>query len=573
MFPYDEVVNSNNVLLFEIIDFNLVQPCATRRRHVGGLHGLAWAYLRLDGAEITTRLQLYDYQVLSTLARYQARARGLAPPPAPVASKVPAVYLHYLNKRRTFYKSSLLVHIQPVSRPRDFKVYRRPAHPNEMEAIDNSLAMSSQLELSSVISTKEIAQDFRSLCARSRSRRSCELCIMPDKLLCRIDAGVRGALTLRFSPKGRILAVTAIESLFWVIRLYDATGFAGDVPSAAATAASFGVQVDHDAKGAILLADLDAHHGVIHDICFTNDERYLLSASADGLAKVWDLGALAALPDCIRPKFRPHILCIFQVGISHKIYAAAFVTASACDRTIKLGRSQLRKPPYTSQAVAKVTDERQLSMCPFVLTGSCHGAIGHWNPQTCTSGGLLGGKPAHSGHVNCIEVDWHGGRVYSGDSLGVVIAWRKDGDGDCLDHFSKIRNIRVAELNHKPVVSMQLHPTLRRAHLLVQAGTLRLVDLTTGRVVSCYKGNLVRNALVRAEFSPDGQTVIAGSEDGRVYAWDAKSSKLLATPRSYVRCNAPICDISWHPTQHVIACTCLGGENPVLLYCAARTNI
>ena len=38
----------------------------------------------------------------------------------------------------------------------------------------------------------------------------------------------------------------------------------------------------------------------------------------------------------------------------------------------------------------------------------------------------------------------------------------------------------------------------------------------------------------------------------------------------HAQCNAPICDVSWHPTQHVIAYTCYCTDHPVLLYSAER---
>ena len=119
---------------------------------------------------------------------------------------------------------------------------------------------------------------------------------------------------------------------------------------------------------------------------------------------------------------------------------------------------------------------------------------------------------------------------------------------------------------------MQLHPKRRRGQLLVQAqeSTLKLIDLTTAQPIAHYKGNLVGKALIRAIFSPDGNIVMAGSEDGKVYAWDAKSTTLFSMPARNIGYNAPLCDLSWHPTQHVVAYTCYGGDHPILLYFADR---
>ena len=112
-----------------------------------------------------------------------------------------------------------------------------------------------------------------------RTRRlETECCVLPDCFLCRINPGARGATTIQFSPQGRLLAVAAVELLCHPIRLYDVTGMdegmlSPGVSSAASAATVYGLQVDQSHEGALLVADLDGHHGMIYDLRFTDNER------------------------------------------------------------------------------------------------------------------------------------------------------------------------------------------------------------------------------------------------------------------------------------------------------------
>ena len=606
--PFSELLDPNVLLLFEIVDFNHIQSHSTQREHTDGLYGLAWAYLRPvslrgnvyvgasgstrvrrsdenittgDGeSNLSIRLQLYDYKSLSPIARYQARTWGISAPPAPAAPQVPAVYLQYLSKSRARYTSTLLVRIHRVPRPTRCEVNQRSLHPNERERSDiPSVTSPPEFGVDKKDAVKDAASDARCNRAMCRQRYVTECCVLPDRLLCRINSGVFGALTIQFSPTGRLLAVAAAELLLHPIRLYDATGFAdgklGDVPSAAAASAAFDLQADSGREGAILLADLDGHHGMIYDMRFTCDETYLLSASADGFAKVWDLGALSALLGSNRSNRAPRLLCVFCEAAAHYIYTATFVAVVASciiSRHESQRQANIPEPACGHTSDGHMERDPAAASCPPILTGAYNGAITYWEPSTCQSQGLLGGKISHNGRVHCLEVDNRSGRLYSGDSTGVILVWRRNGSGDHVNHFANIRRIEHPEFKHKPIMSMQLRPAHRRGQLLVQAqsSTLRLVDLATFETIAQFKGNIVESSLIRASFSPEGTIVMAGSEDGKVYAWDAGSATPLALPVSHVGYNAPLCDLSWHPTQHVVAYSCCGGEHPILVYFADR---
>jgi len=58
-------------------------------------------------------------------------------------------------------------------------------------------------------------------------------------------------------------------------------------------------------------------------------------------------------------------------------------------------------------------------------------------------------------------------------------------------------------------------------------GPLRLLDLTSGKGINEYNGHVHREYKTEAVISNNDLGLLSGSEDGRIYKWDLKSTKLL----------------------------------------------
>ena len=102
-----------------------------------------------------------------------------------------------------------------------------------------------------------------------RSRPFKEACVVPNKLLKRVDVGKHGAMVVSFSRSGHLLAVAAAASSggggAYHLRIYDP-----DLSVEVAAAAY-------------------CHQGPIYEVKWSLNDRYLLTASGDGCVKVWDL--------------------------------------------------------------------------------------------------------------------------------------------------------------------------------------------------------------------------------------------------------------------------------------------
>jgi len=212
-----------------------------------------------------------------------------------------------------------------------------------------------------------------------------------------------------------------------------------------------------------------------------------------------------------------------------------------------------------------------------VVTGAVDGGVRLWNTtraDRCL--GLLGGDDIrHEGHVNAIEIDARSKRLFTADASGIIFIWKYHRGLDLKD-YNLMRKIEHALFKNTPIVSLCLHPRRRRGQLLVQAhqSKLALLDLTTNTLVATYKGSHCEQSKLRASLSPDGLTVVAGSEDGRLYGWNAVTGQRLRLPPQVhdLQLATPLRDLAWHPLQHVIVLAAYGGQHPVLLYQADRPD-
>lgn len=93
-------------------------------------------------------------------------------------------------------------------------------------------------------------------------------------------------------------------------------------------------------------------------------------------------------------------------------------------------------------------------------------------------------------------------------------------------------------------------------HLLVGAldGALYLLDAYKGDMIRSFAGHLnEKQSCMEASFSPDSEFVIAGSEEGRIYAWSTRRNN---APHILLGHGAAVTCAKWNPTKMMIASAC-----------------
>ncbi|KAB1275462.1 Jouberin [Camelus dromedarius] len=89
-----------------------------------------------------------------------------------------------------------------------------------------------------------------------------QACRIPNKHLFSLNAGERGCFCLAFSHNGRILAAACASRDGYPIILYE-------IPSGR------------------FMRELCGHLNIIYDLCWSKDDRCILTASSDGTARIW----------------------------------------------------------------------------------------------------------------------------------------------------------------------------------------------------------------------------------------------------------------------------------------------
>ena len=627
---YTTILNHNALILIEVLDFGPTVPIKEAREG-GGYHRIAWGFLKTRGAndqfrvgvrewpknikkdanveysdysrellpsQKICRLQLYKYKTDNPLIKSQSFYRNLpAFIPPPLTPEVPPVFLQYLRQSRDAYPSSITLIIGPVPRPRTQVVLRRALLPWEQErhrmkfqelatnAQVSSLGIGSHQGASALSGgSHHGGSDAHAASAEAlrrgamqRMRRPTEQCALPDRLLHRLPGGSMGALVIKFNGTGTLLAcATSGGDMDHRVRLYDTETGA----------------MRHEYAG---------HHSLIYDLQWSSNDRFLVSASADGTAKVWSTGSLCAVEkkkedndepedesgkgdepatpevsddENADPSKRKDLSPSKQGGArstkKKDIVSPHLVVTLQHHPPVYCYCAAFQPPPLGS----KDADHDETG--PLVMTGAFDSSVRMWDPATGKDLGLLGGKRHHESHVNAMVFDPKTGRLYTGDGIGCIIIWRKGSQGratQAADYLVMRKIDKLKEFMGHPITSLALNPArpTGRGHLLIyaQQSTLRTFDLGTHRLtVANFSGVDNHSSVVRATFSPDGRYVIAGNDKGGCSVWDSKTGYRIWSPVDSINYSSPLNSVCWHPTQHVIAVASYGGGYPVLLYSA-----
>ncbi|XP_072221649.1 jouberin isoform X2 [Leuresthes tenuis] len=474
------------ILFFEILDFVSMEEARANidvDKHERGFRKIAWAFLKLVGTNGVLNIE------------NKLRLQLFCPPPRAKRQPKTIEAVEWLRKYpRTKYSSTLYVTVKGIKVPEHVDPSIR-----SMMALQEERGSTSYSELQNEVTKRSLTQpaDIKQPVLRW-NRLPGQVCRIPNKHILAFRGGQMGCLTVLFSHAGTILAAACADRDAFPVVVYE-------IPSGK------------------VLAAFSGHLKIVYDLCWSRDDRSLLSASSDGTVREWNVERLQ--------------------GTAQKV---------------------LTHPSFVYCA------QYHPSAQNLVVTGSYDCILRVWRLDVGdVNGQLLQEFEGHSSFINTVCFDSEGTRMFSADNTGLIIVWKTlvhDGrqrQQPC-HHWCTERKIDESDLRGVPINMLQLHPNGRCLLIHAKDSVLRMMDL---RILSAkkYTGATNYRERIFSTFTPCGNFIFSGSEDGMAYVWNTDTGDQVAVYSELCYPTA-LHGVSFHPHENMVAFCAFGQSQPVHVY-------
>eukprot|EP00158_Paraphelidium_tribonemae_P006872 Partr_v1_DN28010_c0_g1_i2_m57613 putative Abelson helper integration site 1 len=483
--PYDKIVNSSTVMVFELVD------AAMRGRAGIAQSEIAWAFLQTVGQSRTglngaARLQFYRYR--GKADGFLATRPWLKPP-----KKYPAT-LHVFGAMRPWFGGD-----HDMDMVRAMSQHGMAIDGNELNPIDSSTTPN-DVDEQPVIPWRRMAG---------------EKCQIPNSLLYRADTAEMGAFTVAFSSSGFYLAAACIAEKSYPIKIFDTL------------------------SGSRIVS-LSGHADLVYELCWSDDERFLISSSSDGTVRVWDI----YLDHVNRPRllYILHHACftytaqLYPVGYDEDRRGRRLLVSGAYDAKVRIWKID-NESGAGVQTVTKSDQE---------ITG-------------------------HNSGITTLKFSDDGMKMFSGDNEGGIYVWKSSvvmDEAAGLQLSLKLLTRIAMDKEPSPCTSLQIHASQKR--LLVQNKAFSLKELDIRLLKFTHElhqpvmtsGNL--KGYPRAIYSPCGSFIVAPVKN--------TIAVLRADDLEEVMTYAPIYNgtssmsLSFHPYDHIFSSAAIGDQTPVMVF-------
>ncbi|KAJ1534796.1 Jouberin [Nowakowskiella sp. JEL0078] len=395
-------------------------------------------------------------------------------------------------------------------------------------------------------------------------RRMGQDCLLPNKIMSKIDAGENGSFCVSFSHNGCFLAVACVSTYSYPVKVFDVLS---------------GERV----------AMLSGHQDLIYEVKWTVDDREIVTASSDGSVRIWGFNGdsmVAVVALFNHPSF------VYSTAINSREEYPRIIATAGNDMSLRFWKYE----PHTESS-------QIFSNLPYQISTE------------------------HKSAITSITFNKDGLKFYSADQNGILKVWntvsnvfasQNDSLSNKLPQYQCIHTISILE--GVPIHYICIHPSDRRLLVSTSNGDIHAIDLRIYRFITKYttamlapktncdqtnlQSHVTEATRLRAKYSPCGNLVIVGTEEG-VVMWKAESASLVMLAGSQiskfeksvsVKSNGwslddlknevfqkdmneihtksvfskfsvpcPAVDVVYHPLDHIVAIAAFGAHLPVTL--------
>lgn len=479
-FLYNESVSSilsDDVLIF----FEIFDTFIHSSRH--NFTPIAWSFLRLKNPEDCRnlgrpcQLQLHYYPSVN----FDISLKGI---------KLPVQTL-LINRRKC--KGYLTVEVRREEMQETYDITKRPKNFFQHEVGREELEKLINRKVDDDNEEEEKKEKGKKKPKPRILRPANRKCTIPKLLKAQIPAGERGALALAFNRNGDVLAVAIQESKNFVIQLYTA-----------------GINNSIEKFKTIL-----AHVDLIYEISFSDDDRLMMTVSADGMAKVW---------------------------LNEGKYQLV---------------SSLAHPSYVYTGKFHPRDDR------LVATAGIDKIIRIWDrPEQV----VIMEFNAHDTRINSLSFSSDGASLYAGDANGIISVWNTDLEENGADGFELVKVVKEGEIEKCTITHVEMGKSKFSLLVHTQDNVVRIFETKVMVPSQRYTGIICKKYRMMSTFSPDGKFILAGSEDGNVMLWTVRKAEPVTVSEWSCKFDAPVNAVAWNRVENMIAISSFAEGQPVLVF-------
>jgi WD40 repeat protein len=282
-----------------------------------------------------------------------------------------------------------------------------------------------------------------------------------------------------------------------------------------------------DAKSGRLLRSLKGHKEYVSSVSFSPDGRSALTGSYDGTARIWDLETGEELY-----QFEGHASQV--LGVAFDPTGRQVLTASD-DHTVLIWDVETGRQVQLLRAGSGLLSATFSPNGNLVAAGGRDKVVYLWNSKTGEEVRRLAG---HSDPVWSVSFSPDGRYLASGSDDGTARIWRVS-SGREVHRFSADNVMAVA---FSPDSRFLL-----TGHYGVEESLARIWEIRTGTVVRRFKGH--RGKINSVAYSPDGRFVITGSSDMTARLWDVTTGRAI---QSFMGHSAVITAVALSPDERYL---------------------